>query len=223
MKRELQRVYNITDPELSLKCEDVLDSIARDIAEFADRGFTPTKKLAFETAITAFDTLPSDNYLQGKKEMATQTKDKERELCETKIRMVLTAAENVWGADSIEYSYFVEDKPLSKLTDTDFLFYLEVFADETESQLTELAEEGVNATTVAQLRALRANFNAALKAQRQATKQRNSGYHKRIEKGNALYKLLVTYCNTGKEIWLNEDESKYNDYVIYSTPVQTGV
>ncbi len=219
MKKQLQRVYNITDPELILICEDVLDSIARDIVEFADRGFTPAKKLAFETAISGFDTLPSDNYLEGLKEIATQTKDKERVLCETKVRTVLTAIENVWGADSIEYHHFIEDKPLSKLTDTELLFYLEIFADETESNLTELADEGINATTVTQLRALRANFNAALKAQRQATKQRTTGYYQRMAKGNALYQLLVSYCNTGKEIWLNVDESKYNDYIIYSAPV----
>jgi len=219
MKKNQQRAYNFTDTELTLKCQDVLDSIARDITEFAARGFTPAKRLVFEAAITGFDTLPSDNYLEGLKEIATQAKDKERVLCETKIRTVLTAAENVWGADSIEYHHFTDDKALTKQSDTDLLFYLDMLADETESKLTELADEGITATTVTDLRTLQASFNTALKNQRKSAKARTTGYSNRIEKGNALYKLLVTHCNTGKEIWLNVDESKYNDYLIYKTLV----
>lgn len=42
--------------------------------------------------------------------------------------------------------------------------------------------------------------------------------YKLPSKGNALYKAIVKICNTGKDIWYETNESKYNDYVIYNTP-----
>lgn len=215
--KSLQRVYNMTDPSLTLKCEDVLDSIDRDITEFTARGFTPAKRTLFENTITAFDGMPSDNYLLGLQEIATQTKNTARVSCETAVNVVLTAVVNVWGIDSAEYHFFTEDKSLSNLTDTELLRYLEDFADATEDELTALADEGIDAATVTNLRALRVSFNTALKEQRKAIKARDTGDNSRIKKGNELNKLLVAHCNTGKNIWINVDEAKYNDYVIYDT------
>ncbi len=212
--KELIREYHGTDPELVLKSQDVDDSIDRDIAEFSTRGYTPAKKAAFELAITTFDGMSSDNYLLGQQEEKTQTKNTVRRACEKKINLVLTAVENVYGQDSAQYNLFTEDKSLSQLTDPQLLRYMEDFADSTEEHLAELNDEGVTAVTVTELRALRTQFNDALKAQRKAEKDRNTGNSNRIKAGNALYKLLVKYCNTGKDIWFGVDESKYNDYVI---------
>lgn len=204
----------MTDPELVLESQDVVDSIDRDIAEFTTRGYTPAKKTAFELAITTFDGMPSDNYLLGQQEEKTETKNTVRKACEKKINLVLTAVENVYGRNSSTYNLFTEDKSLSKLTDPQLLRYMEDFADSTEEHLAELADEGVTAATVTELRDLRTQFNDALKAQRKAEKDRNTGNSNRIKSGNALYKLLVKYCNTGKDIWFGVDESRYNDYVI---------
>lgn len=212
--KELIRDYHMTDPELVLKSQDVVDSIDRDIAEFTTRGYTPAKKTAFELAITTFDGMPSDNYLLGQQEEKTETKNTVRKACEKKINLVLTAVENVFGKNSSTYNLFTEDKSLSQLTDAQLLRYMEDFADSTEDHLAELADEGVTAATVTELRDLRTQFNDALKAQRKAEKDRNTGNSNRIKAGNALYKLLVKYCNTGKDIWFGVDESKYNDYVI---------
>lgn len=104
---------------------------------------------------------------------------------------------------------------MSELDDSAYLRFLEDFADSTEDNLADLAGEGIDAATVTAIRAKRTAFNTALKDQRKAIKARNTGQHERIEKGNALYKPMVKHCNTGKNIWENSDESKYNDYVIY--------
>jgi len=37
----------------------------------------------------------------------------------------------------------------------------------------------------------------------------------RIEAGNALYAEMTKLAMVGKRIWLNVNESKYNDYVLY--------
>lgn len=216
--KQLHRTYNMSDPELLLQCEDVLDSIDRDITEFTARGFTPTKRTEFENAIANFDALPSDNYLLGQQEIKTGEKNNKRTECETAVNVVLTAVVNIWGIDSTHYNFFTEDKSLSLLTDSDLLRYLEDIADAANDELAALAAEGIDATTVANLRTLRTDYNIALKNQRIAVKTRNTGEGTRVKTGNALYALLVKYCNTGKNIWINIDETKYNDYVITHTP-----
>ena len=216
--KPIERSYNLTDPALVLKCEDVVDSIDRDITEFTARGYTPAKKTAFEDAIAAFDGMPSDNYLLGQQEIKTAAKNTARTNCETKINAVLTAVVNVWGIESAQYHLFTENKPLSQLSDSDVLRFLEDFADSTEDHLSDLAGEGITMADVTSLRDLRVAYNTALKEQRKAIKNRDIGVSNRIKKGNELNKLLVNYCNTGKNIWLNVDEAKHNDYVIYDTP-----
>ncbi len=215
--KELEPDYRMPDPSLTLHCEDVMDSIDRDITEFNAHGFTPAKKTEFENAIADFDAMPGDNYLLGQQEIATGEKNTARNNCEVKVREVLTGVENVWGVDSPQYHLFTENNPLSKLTDAELLRFMEDFADSTEDHLTDLAGEGIDAADVTELRGLRTTYNNKLKLQRKAIKARDTGNHARIKKGNELYKLLVKYCNTGKNIWLNVDESKYNDYVIYDS------
>jgi hypothetical protein len=216
--KAIERDYNLTDPILVLKCQDVIDSIDRDILQFNERGFTPEKRTAFDDKTTAFMGMPSDNYLLGQQEIRTGEKNEVRNDCEKKVRTVLTAVENVWGLKSTQYSLFTEDKSLSELTDPELLRFLEDFADSTEERVLELADEGIDATDVIDLRDLRTAFNTALKNQKITIKNRNTGNNNRIKAGNELYKLAVKYCNTGKDIWYGTDESKYNDYVIYDTP-----
>jgi hypothetical protein len=39
----------------------------------------------------------------------------------------------------------------------------------------------------------------------------------RVEAGNAIYKTLVKYTNTGQAIWATKNVAKYNDYILYNT------
>ena len=41
---------------------------------------------------------------------------------------------------------------------------------------------------------------------------------KRVEELNALYALVIKYAGIGQDIFYEENEAKYNDYVIYDTP-----
>jgi hypothetical protein len=213
--KQIKRKYDLTDPELILECQDVLDSIERDIDEFTEWGFTPAKKDQFEAAISAFESMNSDNYLLGQQEIATGSKNKVRASAEKKISQVLSAVENVWGISSVEYDLFTEDKAQSQMSDSDMLRFIDDFADMVEDHLADLSGEGITTDTVDALRTLYEQFRKALKTQRKAIKERNSGNNARIKKGNELHALLSKHCNTGKKIWYGVDESKYNDYLIY--------
>ena len=136
----------MSDGLLTLKSQDVLDSIDRDITEFNTRGFTPTKRTAFDDAISAFDAMPGDNYLLGQQQVATGLKNDVRAACETKANIVFTAVQNFYGADSDEYHLFAENKPMSKLTDLEFLGFFRDFAQSTEDHLTDLADQDIDAT-----------------------------------------------------------------------------
>ena len=39
----------------------------------------------------------------------------------------------------------------------------------------------------------------------------------RVEHANSIYAKLVSFTNTGRNIWSTSNVAKYNDYVIYNT------
>ncbi|MFC2093968.1 hypothetical protein ACFLSV_08725, partial [Bacteroidota bacterium] len=57
----------------------------------------------------------------------------------------------------------------------------------------------------------------ALDEQADAIADRDIATEDRIETGNALYDKLINYCSFGQQIWIETDEAKYNDYIIYTS------
>ena len=211
----LERNYNMPDPALKFKCDDVLDSMDRDIAEFSLRGFTPAKKTEFENQILAFDALPTDNEMEALKEIQTANKNDKREILTTQINTILTMVENVFGYDSPEYNYFTEDASLSRLNDSELYWLAKDVIRGGTRFMAELAPEGLTPALIADLEAARDDYDAAMIDLHKAEKERSLAANTRVRAGNELYALLVKYCNTGKDIWYDVDEAKYNDYVLY--------
>ena len=208
------RHFKVSESKLRLQCLDVLDSIQRDITEFTDRGFTPAKKLAFETMIATCDAYPGDKYLKGRVRVKTAAKKALAQQCKVKMRRVLTAAANTWGRNSNEYHNFLLNKTLSHLSDAELHVSIRELADDTANNLAALATEGISNATVLELRALRVQFDEALGARRQERNARLKGNSTRIAQHNLLYALLVQYCVTGKNIWYQVDASRYRNYLI---------
>jgi len=60
-------------------------------------------------------------------------------------------------------------------------------------------------------------FEDAFAEQRKAIANRDIATENRAEIGNALYEKLMNYCGFGQAIWVETNEAKYNDYVIYTS------
>ncbi len=85
--------------------------------------------------------------------------------------------------------------------------------------LTQLAAEGITAAQIADLKTTAIGFEDAQDNQLDAINDRDIATEERIDAGNALYEKLVKFCNTGKDIWVNASEARYNDYIIYDSGI----
>lgn len=59
--------------------------------------------------------------------------------------------------------------------------------------------------------------DTAITKKQQRVSERDTAVSQRITIGNDLYSDLVKLADTGKHIWEDTNEAKYNDYVIYQT------
>jgi len=211
------RDYNFSDGELKQYADEIISSIKRDIVEFSERGATATRLNALQQKLDIFDELPTDEILEGIKIDATQDKDAARSNAEIAARTILVMAENTFGTESGKYKQF-GDAAFSRQSDNQFYRTLKTIKTSADKFLLDLAEEGLTQVVIDNLVGLTTLFDKAIDDQNTAIKSRDIATEERIEAGNTLYTDLVKVCNTGKDIWYNKNEAKYNDYVIYTSP-----
>lgn len=215
-KQMAVRDYGFSDGELKQYADEIISSIKRDIVEFSERGVTATRLNALQQKLANFDELPTDEILEGIKIDATQDKDAARSNAEIAARTILVMAENTFGTESGKYKQF-GDAALSRQSDNQLYRTLKTIKTSADKFLLDLTEEGLTQAIVDTLAKLTALFDKTIDDQNTAIKSRDIATEERIEAGNALYADLVKVCNTGKDIWYNKNEAKYNDYVIYTT------
>jgi len=216
-KQPAVRNYKFSDAFLKQRCDDCSIAVTRDQTEFTPRGITAANNTAFLAQSVAFGEIPDDEELQGDVGTATENKDEAAELLRLKIRSVRTMAENKWGEGSARFRTY-DFKDMARLPDDDLVKLGKRVSRVGNKQLVDLASEGLDAGFLTALDGLVADFDKKIDLVKSAEEDRDIATEDRIEAGNALYKVLVRFCNTGKDIWINRDEAKYNDYVIYDTP-----
>lgn len=215
-KQMAVRNYGFSDGELKQYGDEIINSIERDIVEFAERGMTTVRLNNLQQKLVNFDELPTDEILEGIKIDATQDKDTARNNAEIAARSIFVMAENKFGTDSGKYKQF-GNAAFSRQSDNQFYRTLKTIKTSADKFLLDLAEEGLTQEMIDNLVKLTAFFDKAIDDQNTAIKSRDIATEERIEAGNALYADLVKVCNTGKDIWYNKNEAKYNDYVIYTS------
>lgn len=216
-KQPVTRTYKFSDGFLKQRCDDAGTTVTRDQVDFTPRGIAAGDVTAFETQSDDFGNLPTDEELLGDVTEATEIKDDAADLLRIKIRSVRTMAENKWGEGSARFRTY-DFKDMSELPDADLVQLGKRVHRVGTKQLVALGTEGLDAAFLIALDLLITDFDEKIDDQNDAVEDRDIATEDRIEFGNGLYKVLVRFCNTGKDIWINRDEAKYNDYVIYNTP-----
>ncbi|MEP7168991.1 MAG: hypothetical protein ABI855_06425 [Bacteroidota bacterium] len=216
-KQPAVRHYKFSDAFLKQRCDDGSAVVMRDQSEFTPRGITAADNTAFLAQSEAFGEIPDDEELQGDIGTAVENKDAAAELLRVKIRSVRTMAENKWGDHAARFRTY-DFKDMSELPDDDLVKLGKRVSRVGNKQLVDLASEGLDAAFLTALDVLVTDLDRKIDFVKGAEENRDIATEDRIEAGNALYKVLVRFCNTGKDIWINRDEAKYNDYVIYDTP-----
>ncbi len=216
-KREIVRYYRFTDAKLIQVADGVILLIERDSEQMNDRGVDDERKAALIELRNEFsDTLPDEYYL-GQQGIMTEAKEAARARLITLLRSVFAAAENVYGARTVQYKQ-MGDARLTKLSDDALVRNARHTAQMALQRLDDLGSEGVTEAKIAEITALNQAFDQAVDNLKTAERDREIASQERVEKGNALYAEMVKICNTGKDIWYETNEAKYNDYILYNTP-----
>lgn len=217
MKKIVIPVFRFPYGYLKQLADKTLLQIDRDKTEFQDKGYSGAKKSQFEEAIERFADFPTDEQLESAKIEMTQFKDSVRTEFESSARSFYLAAKNTFGTDSAKYRAF-GNADLSSQKDADLVRNGKNIVAAANKYLKDLAVEGITAKKITDFEDLRNKFDNALDLQVEQINERDNATEERATLANQLYALVVKYSDTGKDIWANKSEARYNDYVIYNTP-----
>jgi hypothetical protein len=221
MKKEILKVkFNFSLGKLSQLADENLDLIDRDIVEFTDKGFTPARRDEYVDAINKHKNFPTDQQMEGAKKTTTADKDAARSVVETHMRGILFAAKIVFKENTGTFREFGETN-LTDQTDSDLSRLANAMVEVATTYQPQLAVEGITLAKITELDTVQITFDRAIDLQKKAIHARDNSTENRAKTANALYDLLVKYADTGKLIWSDVSEAKYNDYIIYNTPSGT--
>lgn len=216
-KKEVSRKYNLSDANLKQIADNMLMLLDRDIVEFSEMGFTPTKRADFVQMIQTFADYPSDEQLEGIKITATEDKLTTRTELEKIMRTISLIAKIVFKDGTGKYKEF-GSADFTKQTDEELVRNAKIMSVSAVKYMNDLANDGLTAVKIQTLDLAKKSFDEAIDMQRKAIRERDTATEGRIEAGNTLYEALIKYAEIGKNIWYDNNEAKYNDYVIYNTP-----
>jgi len=194
-----------------------INFLIRDMDEFSGYGYTMEKADALDGRIRKFEDLPTDEEYAGDVMIATEKKNALSAALLQKIRAVMQRVENKFGLRSAYYRKFGASA-LSQQTDAKLLKTTRRVARVATMYLAELQEQGLTNKHVKELKVMATDFDDSMEAQSDAIADREIGTMERTSIANEIYAEISRICDTGKGIWKDVNEAKYNDYIIYNTP-----
>ena len=215
-KKTAVRGYTLADADLAQLADDVVHLVQRDSTEFATRGVNAARLTAFKAKRDDFKLADTDQFMESLKMVKTETKNNLRDQLEVQLRTLITMAENTWERGSAHFKS-LGDLAVSQMTDQDLVRNANNIIRVCTAYLTALAPEGMTSPMLVTAEIIRISFDDSIDEQVRAIQLRDIRTEERINLGNALYDEVVKICNSGKNIWENVNEAKYNDYVIYSS------
>ena len=219
-KKEVKAKFSFSYAHLKQVADNTLQLLDRDIAEHTLRGFTVAKRLAFVKLINIFDAIPDDEQMVGIRESATKAKDDARAKLEKQMRTIFLMAKNVFSGDSGKYKEF-GSADLTAQTDEEIVRTAKIMVSTATKYLTQLDDEGLTTAMITTLSNTKKELDDAIDTKIKAISSRDVTTENRIEAANNLYEMIVKYSDIGKDIFVEINEAKYNDYVIYDTPTGT--
>jgi len=200
--------------ELITVCDAVHAFMVRDTTEFTGYAVDTADITAFQTKITTFEDLPTDNEVAAVMIDATNTKNTLAADLRVMLRSFTERARLTFGIGTAKYELF-HTKDMTKLTDSELLLFARAVKRSATLHATDLAAGGLTTAMITALDAKIDAFEAAYIDQREAIAARDAATTDRAAKALELYGLLTTHCETGRVIWNGVNQAYYNDYVIF--------
>ena len=214
---ELKRIYRISDGSVIQLADELLIYANRDATEFGAYGYDAAKLASIAQMRQDFAEIRTDEELSGLMVTATATKNaKKKELRSVIKKDIAQRFANKYGDDSGRYR-MLGVSGLSKQRDSDLVQTSRSCQRTAITYLADMVGTGLTQQVIDDFVAVSIEFDDEIDNQKKAIANRDLEVEMRIQSGNALYAELVKMADTGKSIWLDESEAKYNDYVITET------
>jgi len=215
-KQSGHRQYNFPDADLYLQCLERIKYAQRDLELFTQYGYGIERLKGFKAQCDKFRALPDDDELLGDQMITTDKKYQASESLKTAIRSLMTRVAIKYNNRSGRYRKFGTSK-MGDMTDAQLIFCGRRVVRVARQQIDFLAEVGLNENVIKRVVDATRDFEKAVNIQQDKVADRDIAVERRIEQGNKLYEELITLCNIGKDIWVERDPVKYENYCIYES------
>lgn len=217
MKKQAgHRMYNFPDADLYVWCMQCIKLAHRDFEHFKQYGYTSDKLTGFANQCEKFRNLPDDDELLGDQMIVTEKKYEAAEKLKHAIRSIMTRVEMKYGNRSGRYRKFGTAK-MGDMTDPQLLFCGRRVARVSRAQADFLADVGVKELQIQKVLDACSAFENAMNIQHDKIADRDIAVDIRTEQGNKIYELMIDICNIGKDIWMDKDAIKYEQYCVYDS------
>jgi hypothetical protein len=222
MEEIVSKKYSLSNADLSVYANVLVQYIIRDMSDFAEYGVTTDDTDALQAMQDAFENIPPDQNYIGLGSIAKGIRDAKRTIVLEKIKQMALRFELAFGTHASAYNQ-LEIIDIAMQTDAVVLLRARNLANKATDYATQLLPFGQTSAKTITFKADCQAFEDAIAAVAQANSDRRAATRDRLIAGNALYEKVVRYTGIGKVIYQSTNYAKYEDYIIYGTPGATGV
>jgi hypothetical protein len=215
-KQPGHRMYNFPDADLYQMCINTLRNAHRDAEQFKQYGYSIDKLTGFANQCDKFKNLPDDDELVGDQMIVTEKKYDAAEKLKATIRSIMTRVEMKYGNRSGRYRKFGTAK-MGDMTDAQLFFCGRRVARVARAQADFLSDVGLTENQIQRVLDACSAFEIALNIQQDKIAERDISVETRIDQGNRIYEQMVDICNIGKDVWMDKDRVKYDQYCVYES------
>lgn len=193
-----------------------------DATALAGRGWSAERITALETSFHDIGKLPTDSELEQEVRGMEQKKNDQRKTTTTLIQTAMGKVNQVHHDESPEYRAFGVRK-LYDAGDPAFALLCEqisrvgqrMLVDGDDAEQAAYTAAGLTPAEFIAIGAEGDEFRRLIVDVRTAQARRDIGTQQRLRMANPAYRDLAALCETGKAVFISNDEARYNDYVIY--------
>ncbi len=206
------RAYIFSDADLKQKADALLGTVERDLVKFTTRNINKNSLANFEQLIDVFANASTDEELLGFCKKATEEKDAAADILRRLLRSIRNMAELAFEGKGHFHSFGFEG--MSEMNDNDLCVLAKRVLRLARRLMDDLKPQGLMDSHLEALASFEAALDAKVDACNQAVENRDIETQDRIIKGNAVYAEMMRLASVGKSLFEDEDEARYNDYVI---------
>ncbi len=212
MPKKPIRHYKFSDSTLAQFADQLKINVNRDMADFTPRGVSAVDLTAFQTLISGFNGIKTDEELAGLVSAATEEKDTTRRSLEVRLRTIRGIAEVTYEGKGL-YKTFGFDG-MTELSDSDLhRLALRVHRVATERQ-SDMQGNGLTELMLNDLQTTADEFNDRIDSVTTLSNNREIATQERVASGNTLFSKANGLATVGKNIYFDTNPAKYNDYVL---------